>query len=62
MLIHAAVGAGMQLPPQVLQFAANGSVSSLLDGFQSLGLKRESKKAPVDVVVVDSVAKTPSEN
>jgi uncharacterized protein (TIGR03435 family) len=62
MLIHAAVGAGMQLPPQVVQFAANGSVGSLIDGFQSLGLKMESRKAPVDVLVVDSLNKTPSEN
>ncbi len=62
MLIHAAVGAGMQLPPQVVQFAANGSVSSLMDGFQSLGLKMEPRKAPIDVVVVDSLSKTPSEN
>jgi len=62
MLIHAAVGAGMQLPPQVVQFAANGSVSSLMDGFQSLGLKMESRKAPIDVLVVDSLSKTPSEN
>lgn len=62
MLIHAALGAGMQLPPQVIQFAANGSVSSLMDGFQSLGLKMESRKAPIDVVVVDSLSKTPSEN
>jgi uncharacterized protein (TIGR03435 family) len=62
MLIHAALGAGMQLPPQVVQFAANGSVSSLMDGFQSLGLKMESRKAPIDVVVVDSLNKTPSEN
>jgi len=62
MMIHAATGAGMQLPPQVLQFAANGSVASLIDGFEQLGLKMESRKAPLDVVVVDGVSKTPSEN
>jgi uncharacterized protein (TIGR03435 family) len=29
---------------------------------QSLGLRLESRKAPVDVVVVDHMEKTPSEN
>jgi uncharacterized protein (TIGR03435 family) len=61
MLIRAAISAGMQLPPQVLQTldAGNGSLSPAL---KPLGLKLESRKAQVDMVVVDSALKTPVEN
>ena len=62
MLIHAAVGAGVPLPPQALQFAAGASTPSLFDAFEQLGLKMEAKKAPLDVVVVDQASKTPTEN
>jgi len=62
MLIHAAVNAGVVLPPQVLQAAENGSIGSLLDGLQQLGLKMDARKAPLDILVVDQASKTPTEN
>ena len=62
MLIHAAVNAGMMLPPQAIQFMDNGSIASLLDGLQQLGLKMDARKAPLDVLVVDQLSKTPTEN
>jgi len=34
----------------------------LLAAIQTLGLKMESKKAPVEVLVVDSALKLPTEN
>jgi uncharacterized protein (TIGR03435 family) len=62
MLIRVAVNAGMTLPPQVIQFMDNGSIASLLDGFQQLGLKMDARKAPLDVLVIDQLSKTPTEN
>ena len=57
-----AVNAGMMLPPQVLQLLDSGSVASLIDGLQQLGLKVDARKAPLDVLVVDQLSKTSTEN
>ena len=62
MLIHAGVNAGMILPPQVLQLLDNSSIASLMDGLQQLGLKMDARKAPLDVLVIDQMSKTPTEN
>jgi uncharacterized protein (TIGR03435 family) len=61
MLIRSAIGAGVQLPPQALRYldSADGSLGFAL---KPLGLKLETKKAPVDVVVVDSILKRPTDN
>jgi uncharacterized protein (TIGR03435 family) len=61
MLIRSAVAAGVQLPPQALQLL-DGADGSLFSALKPLGLKLESKKAPIDMVVVDSILKTPTEN
>jgi uncharacterized protein (TIGR03435 family) len=61
MLIRSAVAAGVQLPPQALQLLNNAD-GSLYGALKTLGLKLESKKAPFEVVVVDSVSKTPTAN
>jgi uncharacterized protein (TIGR03435 family) len=62
MLIRVAVNAGMILPPQALQLLDKGSIASLLDGLQQVGLKMDARKAPLDVLVVDQLSKTPTEN
>jgi uncharacterized protein (TIGR03435 family) len=62
MMIHAAVNAGVSLPPQVVQLADHGSIASLLDGFEQLGLKMDSRKALLDVLVVDQASKTATGN
>jgi uncharacterized protein (TIGR03435 family) len=62
MLIRVAVNAGMILPPQAIQLMDNGSNASLMDGFEKLGLKMDARKAPLDVLVVDQLSKTPTEN
>jgi uncharacterized protein (TIGR03435 family) len=61
MLIRSAISAGVQLPPQALRFldSADGSLGFAL---KPIGLKLESKKAPVEVIVVDSILKRPTEN
>ena len=62
MLIHAAVNSGVVLPPQAVQAMESASLGSLFSAFQKLGLKLESKKAPLDFLVVDSSLKAPTEN
>ena len=62
MLVRAAVNAGMLLPPQALRLLDSGSIASLLDGLQQLGLKMDARKAPLDVLVIDQLSKTPTAN
>lgn len=62
MLIRAAVNSGVVLPPQALRLLDTGSIASLLDGLQQLGLKLDARKAPLDTIVVDQILKTPSDN
>jgi len=42
--------------------AAATPVPALIEAVQILGLKLEARKVPVDVIVVDSAQKVPSEN
>jgi len=60
--IRAAIAAGVQLPPQALQYAESVSGDSLINAVEKLGLKLESRKAPVEVLVIDHAEKTPTEN
>jgi len=38
------------------------STPSLFDALQKVGMKLDARKAPLDVVVIDEVRKTPTEN
>jgi uncharacterized protein (TIGR03435 family) len=62
MLIRVAVNAGATLPPQALRILDGYSSASLSDALQKVGLKLESRKAPLDVIVIDEAKKTPTEN
>ena len=62
LLIRTAVSAGVNLPPEVMRLLEGASDESLFKGLQSLGLKLESRKAPLEVLVIDSASKTPIEN
>lgn len=62
MLIRSAVAAGIQLSPRALQLADAASGSSLFSAIEKLGLKLDSRKAPLEVLVVDHAEKTPTEN
>jgi uncharacterized protein (TIGR03435 family) len=60
--IRSAVAAGVALPPQAIQMAEAASGDSLSNALEKLGLKLESRKAPVEVLVIDHAEKTPTEN
>jgi uncharacterized protein (TIGR03435 family) len=62
MLIRSAIAAGATLPPQALQLLDGTSSASISDALQQIGLRLESRKAPLDVIVVDDAKKTPTEN
>jgi uncharacterized protein (TIGR03435 family) len=63
MLIRSAVTAGVALPPEVVKQALeNSSGDSLFAAIQTLGLKMERRKAPLEVIVIDKMDKLPSDN
>lgn len=63
MLIRAAVAAGLVMPPNALRVLdGSPSPTSMYEGLARFGLKLESSRSPLDVLVVDSARKTPTEN
>jgi len=63
MLIRSAVVAGVILPPDILRLVeAGSSPTSLFDALERLGLRLVARKAPLDLLVIDKVLKTPTEN
>ena len=62
MMVRSAIAAGVTLPPQALQLAESASGDSLFNAVEKLGLKLESRKAPVEVLVIDHAEKAPTEN
>jgi uncharacterized protein (TIGR03435 family) len=62
MLIHAAVAAGVTLPPEALRLLDGASLASLYDALQKVGLRLDARKAPLDELVVDEARKTPTAN
>lgn len=62
LLIRMAVSAGVNLPPEALKLLEGASDESLFKGLETLGLKLESRKAPLEVMVIDSISKTPIQN
>lgn len=55
-------GAGAQANGPATAADPGGSGSSLNDALGSMGLKLESRKAPIDQLIVDHIEKTPTEN
>jgi len=63
MLIRSAVVAGVILPPEVLRsLDGSSSPASLFDGLDKLGLKLVGTKAPLELLVIDKMLKSPTEN
>lgn len=62
MLIRSAIAAGVALPPEALRLLDNPSDATLHAGLRAYGLKLEQRKAPLPVIAVDAISKTPTEN
>lgn len=62
MMIRAAVGAGVTLPPQALRVLDGASINPLAAGLQKLGFTVDRRDAPLEFVVIDSMSRTPTEN
>jgi uncharacterized protein (TIGR03435 family) len=62
MTIRSAIAAGVQLPPEALRLLDAASDSSLHTALQDLGLKLDTRKAPIEMLVIDHAEKSPTEN
>jgi uncharacterized protein (TIGR03435 family) len=62
MMIRSAINAGVVLPPQALRMLDGASTDPLSGPLQKAGLTLDSRKAPLDVIVVDASLKTPTDN
>jgi len=61
-MVRAAVNAGVILQTRTLQALERAPVDPFSSALQKYGLTLESRRAPFDVLVVDSARKTPIEN
>jgi uncharacterized protein (TIGR03435 family) len=61
-LMRAAVNNGVVLPPQALRFLDAAPANVLGQYIAKTGLELEERRAPLDVVVVDSVSREPAAN
>jgi uncharacterized protein (TIGR03435 family) len=62
MYLRSAISAGVPLPPQLLGTLDGSSLGSLYSALQNIGLKLQPGKAPLDLLVIDSIQKKPTEN
>ncbi len=57
-----AVLRGAKLPPEAQTLLDTSQPSAIGDALQQVGLKLERRRAPLDILVVDSALKTPTAN
>jgi uncharacterized protein (TIGR03435 family) len=62
LMIRAAVNGGITLPPQALRVLDAASSDPLAEPLRTVGLALDARRAPLDVLVVDSISRTPTEN
>ena len=62
MMIRSAVNAGISLPPQAMALLDRPSLGSVPEGLKTLGLSLEARRAPLDILVVDSMEKAPTDD
>ena len=60
--IRSAVNAGVPLPPQALRLLDNASPDTLSGPLSKFGLTFEARRAPLEVIVIESALKAPTEN
>jgi len=62
LIMRSAFNSGATLSPDALRTLDAASLDPLSGALEKLGLTLESRKAPVEVIVVDAVSRTPTEN
>jgi uncharacterized protein (TIGR03435 family) len=62
MMIRSAVAAGVNLPPEALKLLDGANGDSLFSALETVGLKLEQRKSPIDVLVIDHIEKSPTDN
>ena len=62
LLVRSGANAGVSMPPQAMGLLSAGPPSSLFDSIDQLGLHMDSRKMPLDTIVVDQALQTPTEN
>jgi uncharacterized protein (TIGR03435 family) len=62
LLVRSGVNAGVTLPPQALRLLDGASADPLSGPLRDVGLTLEARKAPLEVIVIDSMSKTPTDN
>jgi uncharacterized protein (TIGR03435 family) len=62
MRIRSAVNAGVALPPQALRLLDNASPDTLSAPLSRFGLTFDARRAPLEVIVIDSASRSPTEN
>jgi uncharacterized protein (TIGR03435 family) len=62
LMIRAAVNGGITMPPQALRFLDAANSDPLAEPLRTVGLALDARRAPLDVLVVDSISRTPTAN
>jgi uncharacterized protein (TIGR03435 family) len=62
MMMRSAVLRGANLPPEAQKLLDTSPPSAIGDALGQVGLKLERRRAPLDILVVDSALKTPTAN
>jgi uncharacterized protein (TIGR03435 family) len=62
LMVRSGVNAGVSLPPQALRALDGANTDPLSGPLRDVGLTLESRRAPLEMVVVDAISTTPTEN
>jgi uncharacterized protein (TIGR03435 family) len=62
MMMRSAVLRGAKLPPEAQALLDSSPPSAIGDALEQVGLKLDERKAPLDILVIDSALKTPTAN
>jgi uncharacterized protein (TIGR03435 family) len=62
LLVRSGANAGVTMPPQAMRLLDAGPPTSLFDAIDQVGLHLDSRKLPLDIIVVDSAQQTPTDN
>jgi uncharacterized protein (TIGR03435 family) len=62
LMVRSANASGAVLPPQAQQLLDATSLDVVFDGLRKVGLTLEQRREPLEVLVVDSIERTPTDN